>query len=259
MSLPIDPVEKILLIPKLIELVCFSYVGFRFMKKEKTILNNLFILALLSWIGNIISDIITYIFLAVSPEAYIIANVSYIFNHLFFVFTAFFVYLIAKVIINSGVYIQEHKKHIIIQVIIYLIVTFCLTIGSRMYVLDELGIIIDPNTLPPVGNFTSWEFISTLVYPIMAVPLVLYILSLINLVKVAKRISEKNAKRKIQSLLIGFALLPVGMLYYITISAVFADKDPIIFMIGHVIWTISAFFILFSQSAHKKRALQSST
>ncbi|MHA1763883.1 MAG: hypothetical protein ACTSYC_09040, partial [Promethearchaeota archaeon] len=83
---------------------------------------------------------------------------------------------------------------------------------------------------------------------LMLFPTILYILSIISLNRVKKRSNDQALKARMNRLIIGIALVPIGIIYFAIILGLGIVTDTIIwFTLGRLVWILGSIFILSSQ------------
>ncbi len=160
-----------------------------------------------------------------------------------------FAYLIyiATQIIEHSVKAINRKKIIIVGTIFYVLGILMIT-NESIYVRNVEG-----NVLPP----SEWESASMVIVAtninlffgaLMLFPTILYILSIMSLNRVKKGTDNQALKVRMNRLIIGISLLPIGIIYFATILGLGIVTNTIIwFTLGRLIWIMGSIFILSSQ------------
>jgi hypothetical protein len=236
-----------LLIPKIIEIIIFIIFGAKMYLRKGYALKQLFSFALLTWGVYIIIDSIVWITAANSLNAYRVVGVLRDISLFLAILMSFLIFLTAKVIEN-GIQIIKSKL-IIITGIVFLIFTILLNMNDQLVVINQNGVILPPEAFPPtekvqvVYQITAWTITSSLV------PIGVYLYAIVILVKIAKKTTDPIAKKRMWAMIIGIAMIPLGMVYFIMIG-LFGNIEIVTASIGHFIWIMAAIFIWISQSDH---------
>ncbi len=241
-----ESIEFWLEIPKLIEIGFFWFLAVRIYNLKKTDLNKLFMIAFLTWSIYTICDLIMWITAANSPTWFIIDNrlrdlqliSAYAFSYMIFY---------ASQLIKSGK--KGIKKNMMLIIAgIYLMCAIAFVATDELEITDGVGNVLDPNvwaTAPVIVVSPNISLISAL---FMAIPLILYGVSVATLIRVINQIDDDPALRKrMIYLIIGICLIPLGIIYFAIVLS-----DPSLYnfwvaFIGRMIWAFSPVFVWRSQ------------
>ncbi|MHA1723503.1 MAG: hypothetical protein ACTSXH_01485 [Promethearchaeota archaeon] len=241
-----DPVEFWLYIPKFIEIFCFFFTGIIIYKKKDYIVNKLFGSAMWSWNIYTISDLIIWTHGADSILMLQIVNIVRDIQIFAAITFAYLIY-IATQIIEHSVKAINRKKIIIIGAIFYVLGILMIT-NESIYIRDVEGNVLSPSE----WETASIVIVATDIYlffgALMLFPTILYILSIISLNRVKKRSNDQALKARMNRLIIGIALVPIGIIYFAIILGLGIVTDTIIwFTLGRLVWILGSIFILSSQ------------
>jgi len=247
-----DPVEYWLYIPKLIDTLCFFITGLIIYRKKKYIINKLFGFAMWSWNIYTISDLIIWTHGADSEFMLQVVNVIRDIQIFAAITVAFLVYLISRIIAQSLKAIN--KRNIILIGMIFYIIATLLASRESLHIEDAQGNILAPsewNSVPMVIVVTDLDLLFGM---LMLTPVILYYFSIKNLNDVKKNIKDSLNKKRINRLIIGFSLLPIGLIYFATILGLGIVTNAVFyFFLGRAIWISSSLFILSSQIEPKNK------
>lgn len=241
-----DPVEYWLYIPKLIEIFCFFVTGVIIYRKKDYVVNKLFGYTMWSWNIYTISDLIIWTHGADSILMLKVVNAIRDIQIFAAITVAFLIYFAAQVIEHSLKAIN--KKKIIIIGIIFYALGLLMILNESIYIRDLEGNVLSP---------TEWESSPMVIVAtdmnlffgaLMLFPAFLYIMSIISLNRIRKRMDNVSLKKRTNRLIIGVSLLPIGLIYFAIILGLGIVMNTIIwFTIGRFIWILCSIFILSSQ------------
>jgi len=241
-----ETIEYWLEIPKLIEIGFFWFLGIRIWNLKKNDLNKLFMIAFFVWSIYTICDLVMWITAANSTTWLFIDNrlrdLQLISAYTF----SFLIYYAAQ-LIKSGKKGMKKTQTLIIAGI-YLVCAIAFVATDKLEITDGAGNILDPNlwaTAPVIVVSPNITLISAV---FMAIPLILYGLSVATLIKVINQIDEDPKLRKrMINLIIGICLMPAGIIYFAIVLSDASLYNFWIALIGRIIWIMSPVFIWQSQ------------
>ncbi len=241
-----DPIEYILLIPKVIEISMFVFLAIKIYRSKDYILNKIYCYAFLTWTLYTLSDIVIWSNGANSVTWLFIANRFRDLQVIAATIFAFLMYFSTQIIIMG--YQGLNKKKIISIFIVSLTIAILFAITDRVDVYDGNGNLLPSNEWETAALVIVSPNIGILTAILMMVPLVLYIISVVSLLKLVKtKIEDPDLKKRMNYLIMGISLIPIGILYFVIVLGVPNLYNAFTGILGRTIWIIAPIFVWLSQ------------
>ena len=245
-----DPIEYILLIPKIIEILMFVFLAIKIYRSKDYILNKIYCYAFLTWTLYTLSDIIMWSNGANSITWLFIANRFRDLQVIAATIFAFLMYFSTRIIIVG--YKGLNKKKIISLFIIFLIIAILLAITDSLDVYDGDGILLTSDEWESADLVVVSPNIGIVTAILMMVPLFLYIVSVVSLIKLVKtKIEDPDLKKRMNYLIVGISLIPIGVIYFAIILGFPNIYNAFTGILGRIIWIIAPIFVWLSQRQKK--------
>ncbi len=241
-----DPVEYWLYIPKFVEIFCFFLTGVIIYRKKDYIVNKLFGFAMWSWNIYTISDLIIWTHGADSVLMFNVVNVVRDIQILAAMTFAFLIYFASQVIEYSLKAVN--KKKILGIGIVFYALSVLMILNESIYIRDVQGNVLAPSEWESASMVIVATDLNLFFGALMLFPTILYVLSIISLNRVKKRTDDIALKKRMNRLIIGISLLPIGLIYFALILGIGIVTNTVIwFTLGRFIWIMGSLFILSSQ------------
>ncbi len=245
-----DPIEYILLIPKVIEILMFVFLAIKIYRSKDYILNKIYCYAFLTWTLYTLSDIVMWSNGANSITWLFIANRFRDLQVIAAIIFAFLMYFSTRIIIMG--YKGINKRKIILIFIIFLVIAILLAITDSLDVYVGDGNILTPDKWETAALVIVSPNIGIVTAILMIVPLFLYIISVVSLIKLVKtKIEDLDLKKRMNYLIVGISLIPIGIIYFAIILGVPNIYNAFTGILGRIIWIIAPIFIWLSQRQKK--------
>ncbi|MHA1718757.1 MAG: hypothetical protein ACTSWX_12560 [Promethearchaeota archaeon] len=246
-----DPIEYILLIPKIVEISMFIFLAVKIYRSKDYILNKIYSYAFLTWTLYTLSDIVMWTNGANSLTWLFIANRFRDLQVIAATIFAFLMYFSTRIIIVG--YQGLNKKKVIFIFMIFLIIAVLLAVTDKLDVYDGNGNLLPSNQWETAPLVVVSPNIGLLTAILMMFPLSLYVVSVVSLIKLVKtKIDDPELKRRMNYLIIGITLIPTGVIYFAIVLGVPNFYNAITGVFGRIIWIIAPVFIWLSQRQKSK-------
>ena len=140
------------------------------------------------------------------------------------------------------------KNMMLIIAGIYLVCAIAFVATDKLEITDGAGTVLDPSlwaTAPRIVVSPNISLISAL---FMAIPLILYGISVATLIKVINQIdNDPKLRKRMINLIIGICLIPLGIIYFAIVLSDPRLYNFLVAFIGRMIWAFSPVFIWWSQ------------
>lgn len=239
-------IEFLTAIPKIIEISMFWILGIKIYRSKRTKLNSVYALAFFVWTLYTMSDLIMWITAANSPTWFIIANAVRDVQVISAVVFAFLIYFSTQIIVHG--YQGLNWKHIRIIAAIFFVNAILIAVVDKLEVFDANNNLLpqsqwDTAPLVVVSPNITWKTIL-----LMAIPLSLYIQSVIALLKlIHQHVDDHALKKRMLNLIIGIILIPTGIVYFATVLGIPNLYNIVMITIGRSLWIAAPIFIWRSQ------------
>lgn len=238
MAFTYPTMEYWLLIPKILNCFLFAILSIKILKIRKYIVNKLFFTAFILWAFYILGESIIYLTGANSEAMLHFANIFRDLQMIAIFFVAYSMFYATNVIRFGESSIDRKKMKIVLGILFGCLIP--LIIIDKLEVLNELGEVI--TVFPPTGEIHVFADLHPLVVVFSIFPLILYIMSLIDLRKIAKSANDPLKKKKLYYLLFGISLLPCGIIFFIVINAL-SIYSILTSSFGHILWAMAPVFV----------------
>ncbi len=240
------------LIPiKLIVAISFLVYGKKVRKKSDYVVNRLFFYGFLSFALYLILDSAFLILTPASQLWYNIANIVWVLSLLGLFLYTFFTYMAGR-IINQGEHILRRKVEVLFLLGLFIIAGTLMGVYSEISVINSSGDVINSSNLPPTGNFRVIEKFSLLSTILALIPFGFNFWTLIFLNGVRKKAKDEHTKKRMELLLWGLFMIPLGLLYFLLRSNFFPIYQFWDSIIGQIFFFIAPLLISKSQALKKE-------
>ncbi len=245
-----DPIEYILLIPKVIEILMFVYLAIKIYRSKDYILNKIYCYAFLTWTLYTLSDIVMWSNGANSVTWLFVANRFRDLQMIAATLFAFLMYFSTRIIIVG--YKGINKRKIILIFSIFLVIAILLAITDNLAVYDGNGNPLPSNEWETADSVVVSPNIGPITAILMMFPLLLYIISVVSLIKLVKtKMEDLDLKKRMNYLIVGISLIPIGIIYFAIVLGVPNIYNAYTGILGRTIWIIAPIFIWLSQRQKK--------
>ncbi len=226
------------------------FMAIRILKKNRSyVLNQIFAGGFICWGLYLLGDSTSFI---LAPQSEAFFNVAQIIYGLQYIFLFICVYLLMAVgkIIRYGATVLSKKLMFIIEFIVLLICLVVLLVTTRISVFNSEGV-INPEDLPPAGDFTLSEGLNLIAFAASGLPFLLYGHSVFLLLFVIRKTRDPAARRKLILMGLGIILLPLGLTYFIVLRMVFLNYQILPMLFGQIFFITSPICINYALKRNK--------
>jgi hypothetical protein len=251
---PIDPNQYGLSIMKLIEASLYAIAALKVRKLSKYVVNRLFSLCFILWSIFYILDSIVNLTAAINPDLFNIASIIFSIELVITLFNSFLFLLAIRVIVKGEKSLKS--PFTIVGVILISILAFFTVLNVNTAVVNELGEIIDPTTLPPSGYFQITQSYTEIGRIIIMIPILMYFLDCAYLVVIYQKVTDENVKLRMRFMILGLFFIPSGFIINVILTATYVNLSLAQRLITHMFWVIAPLLLYMSQTKNQAKIIE---
>ncbi len=246
-----SPNDYYLMIPKIVEVVCFFVSGLIIYRKQKYLLNHLFGIAMWSWMVYTSADFIIWTNAANSMLWFQICNIIRDIQLFAGIIFAYLIYVVSELIEHSASGIN--KKVVASVGLVFFVIGIVMVLQETLVIKNGAGAVLTPDQWDSSDFVHVTTDMNLLFLILMGFPLMLYLAAVYSLNNVKKSMKDNIQKSKINRMIIGILLIPTGTLYFALIMTFGTGNEYPLFFFGRAIWIAASLFILSSQMDKKQK------